>query len=70
MYQKPLEKSSKRKLVETILRGCSMFATLTLDDIENRQDVRRGEDWMKTIFDFLKKHAIEIINFQKKKMVS
>ena len=35
--------------------------------IENKHDVCRGKDCMKSFFDFLRKHAMKIINFKKKK---
>ena len=36
--------------------------------IENKHDVYRGKDCMKKFCEFLREHAIKIINFKKKKM--
>ena len=36
--------------------------------IENRHDVYRSKDCMKTFCEFLREHAMKIINFKKKKM--
>ena len=36
--------------------------------IENKHDVYRDEDYMKTFCEFVKQHAMKIINFKKKKM--
>ena len=36
--------------------------------IENRHDVCRGKDCMKRFCELLREHAIQIINFRKKKM--
>ena len=36
--------------------------------IENRHDLYRRKDCMKKFCEFLRKHAMRIINFKKKKM--
>ena len=36
--------------------------------IENKHDVYRDKDYMKTFCKFLRQHAMKIINFKKKKM--
>ena len=41
----------------------------TFDGIDNRKKKFRGEDCIKKYFEFLGEHAIEISNFEKKKMI-
>ena len=41
----------------------------TFDSVENKHDVHRGEDCMKKFCESLDEHAMEIINFKKKKMI-
>ena len=36
--------------------------------IENKHDVHRGKDYIKKFCEFLREHAMETINFRKKKM--
>ena len=36
--------------------------------IENKHDVYRSKDCVKTVCEFLREHAMKIINFKKKKM--
>ena len=36
--------------------------------IENKHDVYRGKDCMKKFYEFLRQHAMKIINFKKKKL--
>ena len=36
--------------------------------LENKYDVYRGNDFMKKFSEFLREHALKIINFKKKKM--
>ena len=46
-----------------------MFTISSYKSIENKHDVYRGEDCMKKFSEFLREHAMKIINFkQKKKM--
>ena len=42
------EKSYKREVCEPIPSGYSMFAIWSFDGIENKHDVYRGENFMKT----------------------
>ena len=44
-----------------------MSTILSFKSIENKHDVYRGKDCMKMFCKFLREHAIEIINFKKKK---
>ena len=37
--------------------------------MENKHDVYRDEDCMKKFCEFLREHTMEIINFEKKKMI-
>ena len=45
-----------------------MSTKLSIKNIENRHDVYRGRDYMKKFCESLREHAMEIINFKKKKM--
>ena len=47
----------------------SMSTIWTLDNIENKYSLYRGEDCFKTFCSSLKEHATNIINFEKKKML-
>ena len=47
----------------------SMSTIWTLDNIENKYSLYRGEDCVKTFCSSLKEHATNIINFEKKKML-
>ena len=38
--------------------------------IENKHDVHWGKDFMKMFGEFLREHAMKIINFKKKRMKS
>ena len=40
------------------------------DSIENKHDVYRGEECMRKFCESLRNHAAEIINLDKKKMIS
>ena len=39
------------------------------DNIENKHSLYRGEDCLKKIFSSLRKHATNVINFEKEKML-
>ena len=45
-----------------------MSTTFSFRNIENKHDVYRGTDCMKNFCEFLREHAMKIINFKKKKM--
>ena len=44
-----------------------MSTISSLKSIENKHDVSRGKDCMKNPFESLREHAMNIINFKKKK---
>ena len=44
-----------------------MYATSSLRSIENKQNVYRSKDCMNKFREFLREHAIKIINFKKKR---
>ena len=54
--------------VKTILLY-SMSTIWTFDGIENKDDVYRGDNGMNNFCESLRKHAMKIINFEKKKMI-
>ena len=61
------ENSSTTKISEHIPLGFSMFTISSFKSKENKHDVYRGKDCMKTFCEYLREHAIKIINFKKKK---
>ena len=63
-------KSSTTKVGECISFSYSLPTVWAFDGIENKHDVYRGKDCMKKFCKYLKKHAIEIINSEKKNMIS
>ena len=62
-----IENSSAAKVSEHIPSGFSMPTISSFRSIENKHDVYRGKDCMKTFCEFLREHAMEIINFKKTK---
>ena len=61
------ENSSTTKVSEHIPSGFSMSTISSFRSIENKHDVYRGKDCMKKFCEFLREHAMKIINFKKKK---
>ena len=59
------EISSTAKISEHIL---SVSTISSFKSIENKHDVYRGKDCTKAFCESLKEHAMEIINFKKKKI--
>ena len=47
--------------------GCSMFTICSFDSTKNKLDCYRSKDCMERFCKVLKKHASEIINYQKKR---
>ena len=45
-----------------------MSTILSFKSLANKHDIYRGKDCMKKFCEFLRKHAMKIINFKKKKM--
>ena len=62
------ENLSTTKVSEHTLSGFSMSTISSFRSIENKHDVCRGKDCMKKFCEFLREHAMKIINFKKKKM--
>ena len=58
---------STKKLSEHISTGFSMSTISAYRNIENKHDVYRGKNCMKKFFEFLREHAMVIINFKRKK---
>ena len=54
--------SSTTKTSEHIPSGFSMFTTSSFRSIENKHDVYRGKDCSKKFCEYLREHAIKIIN--------
>ena len=59
------ESSSITKVSEHIQSGFSMSTISSFKSKENKHDVYRGKDCMKTFCESLREHAMEIINFKK-----
>ena len=59
--------SSPTKVSEHIPSGFSVSRISSFRSIENKHDVYRSKDCMKKFCEFLRKHAIKIINFKKKR---
>ena len=62
------EISSIAKTSEHILSDFSVSTISSFKSIENKHDVYRGKDCTKAFCESLKEHAMEIINFKKKKI--
>ena len=63
-----LENSSTTKVSENIASGFSMSTISLFRSIGKKHEAYRGKDCMKWFCELLKKHAMKIINFKKKKM--
>ena len=63
------KKSSTTKLGEHIPCGYSKSTILNFDSVECKHDLYRVEDCMKNFYSSLKENAINIIDFEKKKML-
>ena len=64
-----LQKSSTTKVGEHIPCGYSMCTIWTFDGIENKQDLYTSECFLQKNCESLGKHAMKIINFEKKKII-
>ena len=62
------ENSSTAKVSKHIPSGFSMSAISPFRSIENKHNVYRGKDCIKTFSEFLREHAMKTINFKKKEM--
>ena len=61
------ENSSTTKISEHIRSGFSMYTTSPFRSIQNKHDVYRGKYCMEKFCVSLREHAMQIINFKKKK---
>ena len=64
------ENSSATITGEYIPWRYSMSTIWAFDNIENKHSLYRGEDCMKKFCTSLREHATNVINFEKKKMLS
>ena len=64
------EKLPTTNVSEHIPSGFSMSVLSSFKSIENKHDVYRVKDCMKKFCEFLREHAMKIINFKKKKKFS
>lgn len=63
------KKLSARKANEHIPSRSPISTIWSFDDIENKHEVYRSKDLIKTFFESLKEHVINIINLDKKQMI-
>ena len=64
------EKFSATKIGEHIPCGYSMSPIWDFDNIEKKHTLHRSEDWMEKFCTSLKEHATNVINFEKKKILT
>ena len=62
------ENSSTTRVSEHILSGFSMSIISSFRSIENKHGVYKGKNCMKKFCEFLREHAMKIINFKRKKI--
>ena len=67
-YKNNPENLSTTNVSKHIPSDFSMSTISSFRSIENKHDVYRGKDCMKKFCEFLRKHAMKIINFKKKNM--
>ena len=67
-YKNNPENLSTTNVRKHIPSDFSMSTISSFRSIENKHDVYRGKDCMKKFCEFLRKHAMKIINFKKKNM--
>ena len=60
------ENSSTSKVSEHIPSCFSMSTRSSFRSIDNKHHMYRGKDCMKKFYEFLREHAMKIINFKKK----
>ena len=68
--QKNPNKSSTTKINKHTPSGYSIFTSCSFDESKNTINYYRGDDYMKKFCKDLRKHAMKIINYEKKRMVS
>ena len=61
------ENLSTTKVSKHIPSGFSLSTISSFKNIENKHDVYRGKDCMEKFCEFLRNHAMKVINFKKKK---
>ena len=61
------ENSFATKVSEHISSDFSMYTISSFKSIENKRDAYRGKDYMKKFCEYLREHAMKIINFKNKK---
>ena len=67
-YKNNPENSSTTNVSKHIPSDFSMSTISSFKSIGNKHDVYRDKDCMKKFCELLRKHAMKIINFKKKKM--
>ena len=64
------KKSSTSKINKHTRSGYSLFTHCSVDTTKNKLDYYRGKNCMKNFCLDLREHAIKIINYEKKEMIS
>ena len=67
--QNSLEKSYTEKKARHEPSGWAMYTRCSFDEEENKLDYYRGKDCIEKLCKKLKKHAMKIINYEKKEMI-
>ena len=65
-YKNNPQNSFTTKASQHIPSGSSMSTISSFKSIENKHDVYRGKDCMKKFYEYLREHAMKMINFKKK----
>ena len=65
--EKNPKNSSTRKVSEYIRSSFSLSTISSVKSIERNNDVYRGKDCMKMLYESLREHAVEILKFEKEK---
>ena len=68
-YDNSAEQSSTAKLSKHTVCGYSFFAHFLFDSSKSKRNFYRGVDWMKKFCADLKKHAADVIDFEKKEIL-
>ena len=67
--QNNLKKSYTEKKVRYTPSGYSLFTNCSFDEIKNKPDWYRGEDFIERFCKDLRDHAMKIINYEEKEMI-
>ena len=66
-WKNNLKKPSTTRVIELVPSGFSMFTISSFKGTENKHDIYRVKSFMKKFHGSLRKRAVDIISFKKKK---